>query len=109
MLEETKEIIKNYSIMGAILGALIMLIRPFVSVKETIRNLAIVYCFTVLAGLVLDNWKDVFSESTRYGMSGVLGYYAVRFYEISIVILDNVKKHPERLIRRIKKNDDKSL
>lgn len=103
MLETTKEIIKNYSALGAILGILTMLVRPFVSVKETVRNMVIVYCFTVLAGLLLDNWQDVFSESTRYGISGVLGYYAVRIYEISVVILDNVKKNPEKAIKRVYK------
>ncbi len=103
MLDETKEVIKNYSALGAVLGLLTMLIRPYVSVKETIRNIVIVYCFTVLAGLLLDNWQNVFSESTRYGISGVLGYYAVRIYEITVVILDNVKKNPEKVIKRIHK------
>lgn len=103
MLETTKEVIKNYSALGAILGLLTMIVRPFVSVKETIRNMVIVYVFTVLGGLLLDNWADTFSESTRYGISGVLGYYAVRLYEISIVILENIKKNPEKAIRKIKR------
>ena len=74
-----------------------ILIRPFVSIRQTIRDCAIVFCFSVLSGLLLEYWSDILGESVRTGISGICGFFAVRIYEIIIALTTHVKEHPEQI------------
>ena len=102
MIRDIKDIIVNYSIVGIVIALLTMLVRPFVCIKQTIRDAVIVFVFTVLTGLLLENWKDVLEESVRTGISGVCGFFAVRIYEIIIALLDKAKENPESIFSKFK-------
>lgn len=106
MLRDTKDIVINYSLIGMVIGVFTMIVRPFISFKQTVRDTIIVFVFTILSGLLLENWHDFFNESVRMGMAGVLGFYAVRIYEVSIAIFSELKNHPEIITHRIGEKDD---
>lgn len=103
MLKETKEIIANYAFVGIFIGFIVMIIRPFISVKQTIREVMIVFIVTVLSGLLLEQWREFMNESVRTGIAGVCGFFGVRIYDILVVIFQRVKENPELLMRG--KND----
>jgi hypothetical protein len=102
MLRETKEVVLNYAVIGLILGFFTMIIRPFISVKQTIREVLIVFCFTVLSGLLLEQWRDIINESVRTGVAGVCGFFAVRIYDILVVMFCRIKENPEIIEEKIK-------
>ncbi len=103
MIRETREIVGNYAMLGVIMGAFVVLIRPYISIKQLIHDASIVFIFTVLSGLLLEQWADFMNESVRTGISGVCGFFAVRIYEIADVILTKVKENPGKIIKAIKK------
>lgn len=104
MINDYKEIIANYSLIGLFIAILTALIRPFISLMQTIREGLIVFAFSVLGGLILENWADIISEPMRYGLSGLLGFFAVKFYSVACAVFRRLEMHPEILTDR-RKND----
>jgi uncharacterized membrane protein YjjP (DUF1212 family) len=100
-LRDIKEIIIDYGIIGVTMGVMTMLIRPFISVKQTIRDCLITFIFSMLAGLLLEYWEIPYA--VKAGISGVCGFFAVRLYSIAISFLTKVEENPDIIIDKIKK------
>lgn len=98
MNDEVREVVESYSALGVVMALFTSLIRPFISIKQTIRDSAIVFIFTVLAGVILEG-LDI-SPYFKLGFSGCVGFWAVRLFEICLVILTRVKENPEILLER---------
>ncbi len=103
MQHETKEIIVNYGVIGSFVSVFATIIRPYVSIKNTLRDSSIILSFAIVSGLLLENWADTLNESVRTGLSALVSFYAVRLYEISIVVLGKVKENPNIIIDKVKK------
>lgn len=104
MIREIKEIVINYSLVGLVVMFFTILIRPFVNVRTTIRDCAIVFCFSVMSGLLLEHWADILNESVRTGISGVCGFFAVRIYEVLIALMEHAARNPEKIVDKFKKD-----
>lgn len=101
MQEEVREIVEEYSGIGLVMVLFTALIRPFVSIKQTLRDSAIVFVFTILAGVTLEGF-DI-SPYFKLGFSGCVGFWAVRLYEICIAVLTHLKDNPEKVIDKLHK------
>lgn len=101
MQEEVREIVEEYSGIGLVMILFTAVIRPFISLKQTIRDSAIVFIFTILAGVILEGF-DI-SPYFKLGFSGCVGFWAVRLYEISIALLTHLKDNPEKIIAKFDK------
>ena len=77
-MDKIKEIIATYSIWGAFLGVISFFIRPFISIKHSIRDAIITFVVSMLSGLMFE-YFDI-PDSVRYGLSGVCGLFAVADY-----------------------------
>jgi len=106
MLSNFKEAIENYSIIGLIIAVLTAIIRPYNGVLQTIREGLIVFIFSVLSGLILENWSEIFSEPMRYGLSGLVGFFAVKIYAIVCSVFKHLQEHPELITDRVAKKGD---
>ena len=101
MQEEVKELIEEYSGIGVVMVLFTTVIRPFVSIKQTIRDSAIVFIFTILAGVTLEGLE--ISPYFKLGFSGCIGFWAVRLYEIGVAICKHLKENPEKVIAKLDK------
>lgn len=106
MINEYKDVITNYSIIGIVIAILTALIRPFVSIMQTLRECLVVFIFSVLGGLILENWSDVVAEPVRYGLSGLIGFFAVKFYSVMCAIFKRLEQHPEIITDKIERLDN---
>lgn len=97
-----KEALINYSIIGAVMSILTMIIKPFVSWKETIRNAALTFVFSMLGGLLLE-YIDL-PMAVKCGLSGLCGFFAVQINNIILSILKRVEENPEQVINKVIKN-----
>ena len=104
MFKDIGETLKDYAIVGTCIGGVSVLIKPFVSLKQTIRDVAISFVFSMLAGLLLE-YLDI-PYSVKVGLSGVIGLFAVRIYMIIESILKRVEQNPDVVIDKIKNKLD---
>ena len=100
MFKDIGETLKDYAIVGTCIGGISVLIKPFVSLKQTIRDVVISFVFSMLAGLLLE-YLDI-PYSVKVGLSGVIGLFAVRIYMIIESILKRVEQNPDVVIDKIK-------
>lgn len=105
MINDFKEIVTSYSIVGVFIAILTAFIRPFVSIWQTFREGLIVFIFSTAGGLILEEWQETISEPARYGLAGLLGFFAVKIYLLMSAVFTRATEHPEIIIDRIKKND----
>lgn len=105
MINDFKEIVTSYSIVGVFIAILTAFIRPFVSIWQTFREGLIVFIFSTVGGLVLEQWREIINEPARYGLAGLLGFFAVKIYLLVSAVFNRATEHPEILIDRIKKDD----
>ena len=98
-MENIKEVIKEYATVGVVMSCFMFAIRTYVSVRQSVRDTAIVFLFTVLSGIILENF-DV-SEYLKVGLSGCVGFWAVEIYKIIFNVLNHVEKHPEIIVNKI--------
>lgn len=102
-MDKIKEVIGTYSLWGVFLGIVTFFIRPFISVRQSLRDAAITFLVSMLSGLTFE-YLDV-PEAVRYGLSGVCGLFAVRIYMIAESILKSVEKDPMNFIKTWRGND----
>ena len=104
-MERIKDVIGTYGLWGVFLGVITILIKPFISVKQTIRDMVITFLISMLSGLLLE-YFDV-PIPVKYGVSGVCGLFAVRLYMIADSLLKQVEQNPFDFIKqwRDKKDD----
>lgn len=105
MINDFKEIITSYSIVGVFIAILTAFIRPFVNIWQTLREGLIVFIFSTVGGLILEQWHETISELPRYGLSGLIGFFAVKIFLLVSAVFNRATEHPEILIDRIKKDD----
>lgn len=96
-----KEALINYSIIGVIMSIFTILIKPFVSWKETVRNAALTFVFSMLGGLLLE-YMDI-PLPVKCGLSGLCGFFAVQINAIILSILKKVEENPEQVINKARK------
>ena len=101
MQEEVKEVIEEYSGIGAVMIIFTTLIRPFVSIRQTLRDSAIVFTFTILAGVIMEGF-DI-SPYFKLGFSGCVGFWAVRIYEILKAVFTKIEKNPDIILNKLER------
>lgn len=104
MFKDIGETLRDYAIVGTCIGGVSVLIKPFVSIKQTIRDAVISFIFSMLAGLLLE-YVDI-SYSVKVGLSGIVGLFAVRLYMIIESVLKKVEENPDVVIDKIKNKLD---
>lgn len=53
-MEKVKEIIANYSLWGFFLGLATIMIKPFISIRQTLRDMLITFLVSMLCGLLAE-------------------------------------------------------
>ncbi|MBP5699042.1 MAG: hypothetical protein J6W96_05905 [Alphaproteobacteria bacterium] len=101
-MEKIKDIIAHYSLWGAFLGLITILIKPFISIKQTLRDMLITFIVSMLCGLLAE-YMDI-PTPVKYGISGVCGLFGVRLYMIADSILKSAQKDPFHFLEQIQKN-----
>nr|DAY67461.1 MAG TPA: LydA holin phage, holin superfamily III [Caudoviricetes sp.] len=104
MFKDIGETLRDYAIVGTCIGGVSVLIKPFVSIKQTIRDAVISFIFSMLAGLLLE-YVDI-PYSVKVGLSGIVGLFAVRLYMIIESVLKKVEENPDVVIDKIKNKLD---
>lgn len=100
MLREFKDTIIDYTLIGGTMAILSALIKPFVSIKETIRDSAITFIVSLLCGLLIEYWD--MPVPVKYGICGVAGLFGVRIYGICEKLLKKVEENPEEILDKLK-------
>lgn len=104
MFKDIGETLRDYAIVGTCIGGVSVLIKPFVSIKQTIRDAVISFIFSMSAGLLLE-YVDI-PYSVKVGLSGIVGLFAVRLYMIIESVLKKVEENPDVVIDKIKNKLD---
>lgn len=104
MFKDIGETLRDYAIVGTCIGGVSVLIKPFVSIKQTIRDAVISFIFSMLAGLLLE-YVDI-PYGVKVGLSGIVGLFAVRLYMIIESVLKKVEENPDVVIDKIKNKLD---
>ena len=104
MFKDIAETIRDYAIVGTCIGGVSVLIKPFVSIKQTIRDAVISFVFSMLSGLLLE-YLDM-PYSVKVGISGIVGLFAVRLYMIVESLLKKVEENPDIVVDKIKNKLD---
>ena len=53
-MEKVMEIIANYSLWGFFLGLATIMIKPFISIRQTLRDMLITFLVSMLCGLLAE-------------------------------------------------------
>ena len=99
-MERLKDILTHYGIWSAFLGIITILIKPFISVRQTIRDMIITFIVSMLCGLLAE-YMDI-PMPVKYGISGVCGLFGVRLYAIADSVLKSAEKDPIEFMRKVK-------
>lgn len=102
-MERMKDIIANYSLWGLFLGLITIAIKPFISVRQTLRDMLITFLVSMLCGLLAE-YMDI-PRPVKYGISGVCGLFAVRLYMIADSMLKTAEKDPFSFLRNFRGRD----
>lgn len=101
MNDEVREVVEEYSAIGVVMVLFTTLIRPFISIRQTIRDSSIVFVFTILAGVIMEGF-DI-SPYFKLGFSGCFGFWAVRLYEILKAIFTKVEQNPDIILDKLER------
>lgn len=99
-MDRLKETFAHYGIWSAFLGVIAIIIKPFISVKQTIRDMIITFIVSMLSGLLAE-YMDI-AMPVKYGISGVCGLFGVRLYAIADSILKTAEKNPIDFVKKVK-------
>ena len=99
-MDKLKETLVHYGIWSAFLGLIAIIIKPFISVKQTVRDMIITFIVSMLSGLLAE-YMDI-PMPVKYGISGVCGLFGVRLYAIADSILKTAEKNPVDFIKKVK-------
>lgn len=101
VLRDIKDVITDYAVIGGTMAVLTAIIKPFVCIKTTIRDLCLSFIASMLCGLLLEYWEIPYA--VKVGISGTCGLFAVKIYEVIESILQRVKENPEKIIDKLNK------
>lgn len=99
-MEKLKDIIASYSLWGIFLGIVTLLIKPFISIKESVRDVIITFIVSMLSGLLAEYMN--IPMPVKYGISGVCGLFGVRLYMIADSLLKSAQNDPMKFIDIVK-------
>lgn len=99
-MERVKDMLTHYGLWGAFIGFITLLIKPFISVRQSLRDMLITFIVSMLCGLLAE-YMDI-PVPVKYGVSGVCGLFAVRIYMIADTILKTAEKDPFHFMKMIK-------
>lgn len=99
-MEKLKEIISNYSLWSIFIGIITILIKPFISIRQSLRDMLITFIVSMLSGLMAE-YMDI-PMPVKYGISGVCGLFAVRLYMIADTVLKTAQNDPFHFLNTIK-------
>ena len=102
-MERLKDIFSSYGLWGMFLGFITLIIKPFISIRESLRDMLITFIVSMLAGLLAEYME--IPQPVKYGISGVCGLFAVRLYMILDTILKTAQKDPINFINNIKNKE----
>ncbi len=102
-MERVKDIIANYSLWGFFLGVITLLIKPFISIRQSLRDMLITFLVSMLCGLLVE-YMDI-PTPVKYGISGVCGLFAVRLYMIADSLLKTAASDPLNFINTVKQKN----
>ena len=102
---QVKETLSFYAIWGTMMGMLTILIRPFISVRQVIRDSIITFLFSFLCGLLLEYFE--FSIPFKCGISGVAGLFGVFIYNIFVKMFAEIEKDPVFYLWKFKNGRNK--
>ncbi len=102
-MEKIKTFLSDYSLWGIFIGLITLLIKPFISIRQSLRDMLITFIVSMLTGLLAE-YMDI-PQAVKYGISGVCGLFAVRLYLILDTILKTAQKDPLHFINNIKHNE----
>lgn len=105
-MEKIKEIIANYSWWGLFIGVVTLLIKPFISIRQSLRDMLITFIVSMLCGLMTE-YMDI-PIPVKYGISGVCGLFAVRLYMIADALLKKAGEDPLRFLQNLKDKEPHS-
>lgn len=100
----TKEVFRSCFGWAAFISLITLAIRPFISIKQSIRDTAITFLVSMLSWL-LTEYIDI-PDPVKAGISGVCGLFAVRLYIIVIKILSKAEEDPFSFFKQIRKKSD---
>lgn len=99
-MDRFKDTLAHYGIWSAFLGVITILIKPFISVRQTMRDMLITFIVSMLSGL-LTEYMDI-PMPVKYGISGVCGLFGVRLYAIADSLLKSAENDPINFFDKIK-------
>lgn len=99
-MERFKDTLLHYGIWSAFLGVIAILIKPFISVRQTLRDMLITFIVSMLSGLLAE-YMDI-PMPVKYGLSGVCGLFGVRLYAIADGLLKSAQDNPVELLKQLK-------
>jgi hypothetical protein len=102
-MERVKEIIFGYGVWGLFMALITILIKPFISIKQSLRDILITFLVSMLSGLLVE-YMDI-PTPVKYGLSGVCGLFAVRLYDIADTLLKSAGQDPLRFLSHFKKDN----
>ena len=101
MLKSLKEVAVDFGMIGVIMSFVVAFVRPFVSIKQKIRDILLTFTFSMLAGLLLEYWAIPFG--VKAGISGVCGLFGIWLYELIVSLLLYLRKNPEKILKKLDK------
>ena len=101
MLRDIKEVVTDYAIIGGTMAVLTAIIKPFVCIKTTLRDLVLSFLGSMLCGLLLEYWEIPYA--VKVGISGTCGLFAVKIYEVIESVLQRIEENPDKVIDNLKK------
>ena len=101
MLKSLKEVAIDFGMIGVIMSFVVAFVRPFVSIKQKIRDILLTFTFSMLAGLLLEYWTIPFG--VKAGISGVCGLFGIWLYELIVSLLLYLRKNPEKILKKLDK------
>ena len=102
--QEANEIIKFYALWSGMLTVLTIMLRPFISVKQILRDCIITFLVSFLCGLCME-YFDI-PVPVKCGLSGIAGLFAILIYGIIVGLLTKVRENPKEVIETIKELND---
>ena len=101
MLKSLKEVAIDFGMIGVIMSFVVAFIRPFVSIKQKVRDIILTFTFSMLAGLLLEYCAIPFG--VKAGISGVCGLFGIWLYELIVSLLQYLRKNPEEVLKKLDK------
>ena len=102
--QEAHEVIKFYALWSGMLTILTIMLRPFISVKQILRDCIITFLVSFFCGLCME-YFDI-PVPVKCGLSGIAGLFAILIYGIIVRLLTRVRENPTEVIKTIKELND---